>query len=616
LQTSIIPANIQTVLLRLLLTKVFRRHVDIGEKGSSDYAGADWQINMITRHKSASLLLIVLLLALSPSAYGAPVWQWSVPVSGGIDKAGPSRAFFWIPENCKKLRGVVFAQNNMEEEMILENPKFRAALSDLGFGEVWAAPAFDLLFNFSNGAGNTFNGMMTDLAAQSGYSELTYVPVIPVGHSAAASMPYYFGAWSPERTIACISVSGQWPYVRNSVFAPDIWGSRTIDYIPGLETMGEYESADTWANEGLYERQQHPLLPLSMAAGPAQSHFIAADAKIDYLILYIRKAVQYRLPQTWDGKSAPALIPMDPTRTGWLADRWRKDLPPIAVPAPIADYKGNPKDAFWYFDREMADATERYEAAYRGQKEQLVGYVQDGVISPQTNSHLQINLKFEPDADGITFHLGTAFLNTVPGASPRPATWTGLPVGTPIGHADGGGPIEIKRIVGPFVETAPGTFQVSLQKETIGVEKSFELVFAETQSGDSVYRPPVQQAHMFIPARNTKGAPQTITFPLISNVQVGAKSIELSATSDAKTPVAYYVREGPAVLSGSRLEFTPIPPGAKYPVAVTVFAWQYGHAAAPALQSAEPVGVTFYISKRGQSASAPHYVHLLTNSSN
>lgn len=41
------------------------------------------------------------------------------------------------------------------------------------------------------------------------YIELKYTPVVGIGHSAAASWPYYFGAWNPERTLACISVSGQ-----------------------------------------------------------------------------------------------------------------------------------------------------------------------------------------------------------------------------------------------------------------------------------------------------------------------------------------------------------------------------------------------------------------------
>ena len=532
----------------------------------------------------------------------AAVWQWSVPVAGGADKAGPARAFLWIPQTCRHVRGVIFAQNNMEEEMILEAPRFRQAMARLQFAEVWVAPAFDHLFRFNQGAGDVFNGMMHDLAVASGYRELTFAPVVPMGHSAAASMPYYFAAWDPGRTLAALSISGQWPYFRSEMFAPDIWGGRTIDGVPCLETMGEYESADSWAGEGLSERQQHPHLPLSMAAGPAQSHFLAADAKIAYLILYIQKATLYRLPKDWNGDAAPQLIPIDPTKTGWLADRWRKNQPPSAPAAPVGQYQGDPKQAFWYFDEDMAKATEAYEAAYQGKKVELVGFVQDGQMVAQRNEHLQVDLKFEPDADGVTFHLGTAFYDTVPGGSPRPAQWTGLAAGTPLGHATDGVPISLDRIIGPFEKTGPGTFRVSLQKETTSRENRFELVLAATHPGDGQFRPAVQQAHLIIPAHNEQGADQHITFPVIPNQTVSAPSITLHATSDAHVPVSYYVRSGPAVVQGDTLTLTAIPPRAEFPIAVTVIAWQYGRSVAPLLKTAAPVACTFYIVAHGGTA--------------
>lgn len=143
----------------------------------------------------------------------------------------------------------------MEEIMILENPGFIKALSELGFAEIWCAPSFDHLFRFNQGAGEIFNGLMKDLAIESGYSELNWIPITAIGHSAAASWPYYFAAWNPKQTLAAISVSGQWPYFRNPSFAPDIWGDKKIDFIPCLETMGEYESAKSWSTEGLKERQ-------------------------------------------------------------------------------------------------------------------------------------------------------------------------------------------------------------------------------------------------------------------------------------------------------------------------------------------------------------------------
>jgi hypothetical protein len=544
-----------------------------------------------------SLLYLFILLAISPIQVSeAAVWQWSIPVKAEKPQNGPARAWLWIPPHCQHVRGVVLAQHNMEEISILENPKFRKALADMNFAEVWVAPFFDHLFRFNEGAGDTFNEFINRLAEESGYAELKFVPVAPLGHSAAASWPYYFAAWNPGRTLCALSVSGQWPYWRNPVFAPDIWDDRNIDFVPCLESMGEYEAADTWSREGLSERQQHPLMPLSMLANPGQGHFAATDAKVEYLALYLQKAIQYRVPKSWDGQSAPKLIPIDPTKTGWLADKWHRDQPPAAPAAPVGEYKGDPKQAFWFFDGELARATEKYEAAARGLKPQLVGYMQDGKMVPQRNEHLQVDLNFEPAADGITFKLSGAFYDRVPGGSPRLPDWAQAPVGSPLGHSTNDF-ISIDPVCGPVAKLNADTFAVHFQKETLLETnvRRYELVFAATHPGDAEFKPAVQQAHLFIPARNLQGMEQHLTFPPIPDQKAGTKSVQLRATSDAGVPVHYVVREGPAEVAGDGLHFTPIPPRTKFPVKVTVIAWQYGRSSEPRLQSAQPIKRTFNI---------------------
>jgi hypothetical protein len=525
-------------------------------------------------------------------------WQWSLAVTNSRENPGAARAWLWIPPNCERVRGAVVSQHNMEEISILENPKFRAALAELNFAEIWVAPPFDHLFRFNEGAGETFNAMMDGLAEESGYAELKFAPVVPMGHSAAASGPYYFAAWNPGRALAALSVSGQWPYFRNPDFAPDIWGGRNIDFVPCLESMGEYESANDWSREGLLERQQHPNIPLSMLANPGQGHFASSDGKVEYLALYIKKAAQYRAPKNWDAASAPELIPIDPTKTGWLADKWRLNQPPSAPAAPIGEYKGDPKQAFWFFDKELAEATEKYESAYRDLKPQLVGYVQDGNMVAQKSSHLQVDLNFEPEADGVTFKLSSAFYDAVPPGSPRLPQWTGLPVNSPLGHASRG-KISIDRICGPFEKVSPDTFRVCFQKETPLVTngRPYELVFAATHPGDAEFKPAVQQAHMFIPARNTEGAEQHIIFPEIPAQKAGTESISLLATSDSGRKVCFYVREGPAEADGDVLRFARIPPRAKFPVPVTVVAWQFGSAVGPKWKTAAPVERKFYLTK-------------------
>jgi len=86
----------------------------------------------------------------------------------------------------------------MTEEGIFENPVMRNELAKLGIAEVWIAPPFDGPFDFNQGAGQHFDEIITALATESGYNELTVAPVIPIGHSACATYPWNFAAWNPR----------------------------------------------------------------------------------------------------------------------------------------------------------------------------------------------------------------------------------------------------------------------------------------------------------------------------------------------------------------------------------------------------------------------------------
>jgi len=542
--------------------------------------------------------LLVLVFAFFPSRIHAADWQWSAPIESvtSSENNGHPRAFLWIPPNCQHLRGVVFGQHNMEEEPIFEHPKFRAALAQLGFAEIWVTPAFDLFFRFDKGAGDQFNEMMKDLAAVSGYSELEYIPVVPIGHSAAASAPWNFAAWNPARTLAIMSISGQWPYYKD-MNTPD-WGTRTVDGIPGLVSMGEYEGAEGRASAGLADKKGHPLTALSMLQNPGAGHFDASDAKVDYLALYLKKAAQYRLPAEVPLDRPTVLKPIDPTKMGWLADRWHRNAPPKSPTAPVAQYRGDPNDAFWFFDGELAHATETFENQYRGQKVDLLGYLQNGKFVDQNpKTHQQVTLNFQPLPDGVSFKLQAGFIDTVPPG--RPEGWTGLPAGSHVDHALGGGPVTIQRICGPVVQTGPDTWSIRFYRMGMDNHKrSNEIWLLATHPGDNEYRRIVQQSVLHFPLSNTQGKDQKITFPQIPDQPVGTMSLPLNAHTDSGEKVFYYVREGPAELvNGNTLRFTPIPPRAKFPVAVTVVAWQYGRATAPQLKTATPVEITFRLVK-------------------
>lgn len=510
------------------------------------------------------------------------IWQWSVPVRNfsSNPKNPEANAYLWIPERCGHVKAVLVAQHNMEEIQILEDTAFRRRMAEMDVAQVWICPSFNHGFDFTDGAWETLDSILKDLARESGYEELAKASLIAIGHSAAASWPYYLAAYKPDRTLACISISGQWPYYRDNGLCPDIWGDRHIDQIPCLETMGEYESAHTWSDRGLRDRSEHPQLPLSMLACPAEGHFAYTAEKAQYIAFYIKKALQY-------GHA-------NPTTNGWLMERWKKNEGPSYEPAPVGQYKGDPSRAFWFFDRELIDSTVAYQSRYRNMQPQLVGVSQNGEVVRQRNSHLQIHPKFLPLEDGVSFQLSPIFLDTVPSESPRLSEWTGLPAGYHIGHAKNGNP-SLQMITGPAVLEDSVTFRIQWNRGTLWTASCADIIFSINHPGDETYKPAVQQAQITIPVRLTEGQYQKIEFAKLSDVQCGINNMPLNAVSNSGLPVGFYVESGPAYVKDNKLIFTPIPPKTIYPIKVTIVAWQYGRKTSPQIQTAEPVRQTFYI---------------------
>ncbi|MES2697292.1 MAG: hypothetical protein V4773_27755 [Verrucomicrobiota bacterium] len=528
-------------------------------------------------------------------------WQWSVEIPGvtSSETGGAPRAFLWVPPASDRLRAVVVGQHNMEEEPILEHPIFRAALAAQDFAAIWISPPLDLAFALESGVGRHFDAMLAALAEASGYDEVTSLPIAPLGHSAAAGFPWNFARWAPQRTLAVLSISGQWPYTGDAE-AP-IVREPALAGIPGLVTIGEYEWADERAALGLKHRAADALLPLTMLAEAGAGHFDVSAEKVAYLALYLRKAAQHRLPAV---AGAP-LRSIDPAVDGWLADRWRFNESPRVPAAPVAEY-AEPDEAFWCFDEEHAVATEKFRADQRGKRAALLGYIQHGAVLPQVpGSHAQVTIPFVPVEDGLTFHLTGTFLSSVPKG--RPERWTGLKEGSPIARPGDALAISIDRICGPVQKLSADTFALRFYRMGLtNAKRTAEIWLAATHPGDATFKRSVQQAVLRIPLRNEAGVPQRLTFAPIPNQRADAlagKSLHLlastNAPADTRARINFYVREGPAAIApnGTSLTFTALPRRAKFPLKVTVVAWQWGRSLAPLLRTAEPVERTFFITR-------------------
>ncbi len=533
--------------------------------------------------KAIKWLVLIVLVSLS-TTMNAAEWQWSMQIQFFVsaETNDHSRAFLWIPKNCKQVKSVIIGNHNMLEEGIFEHPSFRKKMTKLGVALIWITPGLGTYWEEENML-QRYQLILDSLAKISGYIELQSVPVIPMGHSAYATFPWNYAAWNPERTLAIISLKGDAPQTNLTGYgrANTEWSGRNIDGIPGLIVMGEYEWWEDRLTPAYSFRNKYPDACISLFADAGHGHFDFSDDLINYLGLFIEKALKYRKPKQIE-INQPVLLKKIDKKDGWLADRWRLNELPRTNAATWHKYNGNKTEAFWYFDKEMAMVTEKYYNRHRSTQEQFIGFEEGGTLLPYNQKlHARYHLQFVPHDDGITFNVNAVFVDSTrtkkTGNKKQPS---------------------VDRICGPVKKLNDSTFRIDFYRMGLNNPRhSGDIWLLASDAGNKAMKSVVQQVNMRIPIKNTEGKTQVIAFDSIADIKTNTKSVKLYASSNSGLSVSFYVMEGPAIICGNKIKITKIPPRASFPIKVTVVAWQYGRSKTPALQTANTVSRTFYIQK-------------------
>lgn len=529
-------------------------------------------------------ILFQLMLLLCAAYSFAGEWQWNVVVKGMVSSETNRNpeAFLWLPPKADRIKAVVVGQHNMSEETLFEMDSFRQKLAEMGVGMIWITPGLDQQWKVETGVQKAFEAMMNDFAAVSGYDELKYVPVVPLGHSAMATYPWNFAAWNPERTLAIVSLHGDAPRTNLCGYGRENleWGrTRNIDGIPGLMIEGEYEWWEARVNPALAFRMKYPDSCISFLCDTGRGHFDVSVPTAEYIALFIRKAIEWRYPDDAQLDKPVSLKKVD-VKAGWLAERWWGDKAKRPKAAPYNKYKGDRHDAFWYFDEEMATLTEDRYRQHRNKKMQYIGFMQNGELTRYNSaSHVKASLRFLPHDDGLTFNITPVFTDSLR---------------TELSDDNTGGKITMERVCGPVEVINDTTFRISFYRMGMyNPRRTAGITMLASNEGDRNYKGAVQELSIEIPYRNTVGRRQYILFPGIEDVSVDTKEVKLNAVSDCGLPVSYYVKSGPAVVEGDILRITDIPVRAKLPIEITVVAWQYGIGGK--VCTAEPVERKFLI---------------------
>ena len=490
---------------------------------------------------------------------------------GSSNKAS---AYLWIPENCKKVHGLLILCANVPEQRLVGHPAIRAACAANDLGIVWCVPSF-MNFRKSKETGiddahdyrtsTAFLQQLLDgLAKKSGYGEIATVPWLPIGESGHLLMVDALVEFRPERCIA-----GVW--LKNNHLPPN---NRNVPALVAYGSAQEWSQTQSdirtnWNNIGkayqgiLDQRKQFPNWRLSYLIDGSSGHFDCSERLARFLAHYIDTVSRARIAE--GGTLNPISL-----NGGFVAD------------LPVPGHENHPVTGFsetapagralpWFFDRTSAEEAQSFAAINWRAGTQLPGFADaSGKILPFNFNGIS-NLTPEFEADGITFTLHGVMLDQLPDDFTNAGVKLEKTHGTPT----------LEWLCGPVKPLGGDKFQISLDRSW----PNSACYIAARQQGTDKIRAVVQPCGVKL-QKNNSGLAQRITFDVIPDVKAGTKSIRLSAKSSAGLPVQFFVRAGPAVVHGQELEFTPLPPSSKLPLAVTVGAWQWGHAGESPVQTA------------------------------
>ena len=502
-----------------------------------------------------------------------------------------STLYLWVPENCKKLRGLLILATNVPEHMLVGHAAIRKACEDNDLGIIWGTPTF-MNFRKSVRDGKALNmaleykttldflqQLLNGLAENSGYAEVATVPWLPMGESGHLLMVDALMDYKPERCMAGVFIKNNHLPPKNRQVPTLVaygtaqeWGQDQIDIRTRWNDVGA-------AYEGvLNERKQNPQWPLSYIIDGSSGHFDCSEKLVNYFANYIELVAKARLNS--DGNTT--LKPINLNK-GFLADipvPGHENHPVIAYPDTVSTATALP----WFFNKASALEAQSFAAINWKAATQIPAFLNDSnKVAPFIFNGISKLVPTDMGEDGMTFTVRPILLDKIPdnfkvGAGEKLASASNTPV--------------LEWVCGQFKPIGNNRFRISLDRSWPNTGNYIGI----RQQGNDAIRSIFQPCGITL-QKNNSGKPQKIIFEKITDVKVGTKSIELKAFSDTGLPVEYYVLAGPAIIENGKIIFTKIPPSTKFPVKVTVVAYQWGRSKEPQIRTATNVEQFFYVTK-------------------
>lgn len=486
-------------------------------------------------------------------------------------------AYLWVPEHCRRLRGLLIMGSNVPEHMLVGHPAIRAVCAANDLGIIWSTPTFwySKTKNENRTIVSFLQQLLDGLAKSSGYEEVATVPWLPMGESGHLLMVDALVEEAPERCMAGIWIKNAHLPPKNRVTPALVvfgsaqeWGQDKVDIRTRWSDLKPYENV-------LRERNLHPDWPLSFVIDGWSGHFDVSERLVTYFAHYIDLVAKARLSK--GGSSKLRRVSLD---RGFVAD-----LPvpghEKSSPIPYRDRAPDHRTAPWYFDRSSAQEAQSLARINWSAETQLPGFMDaSGKVAPFDFNGIS-SLTPQMDQDGVSFQLRGVMLDRLPDNF--------VNAGAPLAKVKGEPVLEW--LCGAVAPAGGGRFRAAMDR----TYRQQAIYIAARQHGSDRIRGAVQPiAIKLLP--NSEGKSQKIDFKPIPDVTASTRSVTLAAESDSGLPVEFFVAAGPAIVDGDKLLFTRIPPRSRFPTEVTVAAWQWGRNTEPKVKTAEMVRQTFRIS--------------------
>ncbi len=527
----------------------------------------------LSKWLTCSLLLPMAASALTAERRSPENQAFQFMQSGTLEYATgdlvKTTAYLWIPEKCERLRGLLILGENVTEHGLVGHPAIREACGSSDLGIVWCSPRLMSVKTLDDSAKHVsfLQQLLDGLAATSGYDEVASVPWLPMGESMHLRMVYHLLNAAPQRCIAGICI-------KNAV-SLTLCKNRETPLLVAVGTAQEWfqnekDIRTTWQDLVFYdtllrERHKHPAWPMSLLVEGGSGHFDCTEAMARHFADYITAVAKARLPEK----------PGSPLRAVTIADGVQAGLPLPNAEAAESRTQTKP----WYLNEALARDAQRMAAINWRAASQLPSFLDAaGKPVPMLYQGITKPVPMVTGEDGITFNIHGGLLSQIPAGFVGAGEPLAMAPGTP----------EVEWICGSVAPAENGRFRIALDRTW----PQGPVCVGLRHRGTADIRDVVQPGYLQL-VPNSEGAAQSIHFETITDQLAGTSAVPLIAKTDSDMKVSFFVVAGPAKAEGDVLKLTPVPPRTRFPVEITVTAWQWGRSVEPRVQTAKPVTQTF-----------------------